>query len=422
MMENVATTHNLSPVWFRGSSVTAVRGEGIYLYDEADTRYIDFTSGIGVVGTGHCHPRVVDAIKKQAARLIFGQINVVYHDAALDLASELLKTVPRGLDQFFFSNSGAEAVEAAVKLAKHRTKRTNIIVFQGGYHGRTHLTMGMTTSKTVYRIGYQPLVPGIFVSPYPASFSYGWDDATTLAFALRELERLLATQSAPEETACIVVEPVLGEGGYIVPPRGFLRALREICDKHDILLVADEIQCGVGRTGRFFAVEHEDVVPDILVYAKGIGSGMPISGIAYPADMADSWVVGSHGGTYGGNPVACAAAAETIRVIRDENLVENARQRGRQLLSGLENLKARFPFIADVRGLGLMAAVELMDEGKPDVTRTKEAVSGCQGRQLLLLTCGAGKNVIRWIPPLIVTEEQIDEGLAIFTEVLEGLT
>jgi 4-aminobutyrate aminotransferase len=422
MMENVATTHNLSPVWFRGSSVTAVRGEGIYLYDEADTRYIDFTSGIGVVGTGHCHPRVVDAIKKQAARLIFGQINVVYHDAALDLASELLKTVPRGLDQFFFSNSGAEAVEAAVKLAKHRTKRTNIIVFQGGYHGRTHLTMGMTTSKTVYRIGYQPLVPGIFVSPYPASFSYGWDDATTLAFALRELERLLATQSAPEETACIVVEPVLGEGGYIVPPRGFLRALREICDKHDILLVADEIQCGVGRTGRFFAVEHEDVVPDILVYAKGIGSGMPISGIAYPADMADSWVVGSHGGTYGGNPVACAAAAETIRVIRDENLVENARQRGRQLLSGLENLKARFPFIGDVRGLGLMAAVELMDEGKPDVTRTKEAVSGCQGRQLLLLTCGAGKNVIRWIPPLIVTEEQIDEGLAIFTEVLEGLT
>lgn len=422
MMENVATTHNLSPVWFRGSSVTAVRGEGIYLYDEADTRYIDFTSGIGVVGTGHCHPRVVDAIKKQAARLIFGQINVVYHDAALDLASELLKTVPRGLDQFFFSNSGAEAVEAAVKLAKHRTKRTNIIVFQGGYHGRTHLTMGMTTSKTVYRIGYQPLVPGIFVSPYPASFSYGWDDATTLAFALRELERLLATQSAPEETACIVVEPVLGEGGYIVPPRGFLRALREICDKHDILLVADEIQCGVGRTGRFFAVEHEDVVPDILVYAKGIGSGMPISGIAYPADMADSWVVGSHGGTYGGNPVACAAAAETIRVIRDENLVENARQRGRQLLSGLENLKARFPFIADVRGLGLMAAVELMDEGKPDVTRTKEAVSGCQGRQLLLLTCGAGKNVIRWIPPLIVTEEQIDEGLAIFTEVLEVLT
>lgn len=420
-MGSKATTHNLSPVWFRASSVTAVRGEGIYLYDESDTRYIDFTSGIGVISTGHCHPRVVKAIKEQAQRLIFGQINVVYHDAALDLATELLEVVPRGLDQFFFSNSGAEAVEAAVKLAKHRTRRTNIIVFQGGYHGRTHLTMGMTTSKTVYRIGYQPLVPGIFVSPYPASFSYGWDDETTLDFAVRELERLLATQSAPEETACIVVEPVLGEGGYIVPPKGFLRAVREICTSRGILMVADEIQCGVGRTGRFFAVEHEEVVPDILVFAKGIGSGMPVSGIAYPAEMADSWVVGSHGGTFGGNPVACRAAAETIRIIRDERLVENAAKRGKQLLEGFGKLKERFSFIGDVRGLGLMAAVELVDGGGPDVRRTKEAVAGCGERKLLLLTCGAGKNVIRWIPPLVVSAQQIEEGLGIFTEVLEGL-
>ena len=420
-MKNAATLENLSPVWFRGSSITAVRGEGIYLYDESDTRYIDFTSGIGVVSTGHCHPRVVEAIREQAERLIFGQINVVYHDAALDLASELLGVVPRGLEQFFFSNSGAEAVEAAVKLAKHRTKRTNLIVFQGGYHGRTHLTMGMTTSKTVYRIGYQPLVPGIFVSPYPAPFSYGWDDETTLAFAVKELEKLLATQSAPEETACIVVEPVLGEGGYIVPPRGFLAAIREICDRHGILMVADEIQCGVGRTGRFFAVEHEGVVPDILIFAKGIGSGMPISGIAYPPEMADSWVVGSHGGTYGGNPVACRAAAETIRVIRDEGLVENAARRGDQLLAGLKRLEERYSFIGEVRGLGLMAALELVESGEPDVRRTKEAVAGCQEAKLLLLTCGAGKNVIRWIPPLVVTEDQIDKGLEIFSEVLGGL-
>ncbi len=424
-MENerkkTATARNLSPVWFRGSSVTAVRGEGIYLYDDRGSRYMDFTSGIAVVSTGHCHPRIVEAIREQAERLIFGQINVVYHDAAFDLASELLEVVPRGHDQFFFSNSGAEAVEAAVKLAKHRTKRTNIIVFQGGYHGRTHLTMGMTTSKTVYRIGYQPLVPGIFVSPYPASFSYGWDDETTLRFAVRELEKLLATQSAPEETACIVVEPVLGEGGYIVPPEGFLRAVREICTNHGILMVADEIQCGAGRTGRFFAVEHENVLPDILVFAKGIGSGMPLSGIAYPAAMADSWVVGSHGGTYGGNPVACAAAAETIRVIRDEGLVENAAERGEQLLTGLKKLQERFDFIGDVRGLGLMTAVELVDGGEPDVERTRKAIAGCQERKFLLLTCGAGKNVIRWMPPLIVTEAQIDEALAVFTEVLEGL-
>ena len=410
---------SLSPVWFRASDVTAVRGEGIYLYDSEGNRYIDCTSGIGVVSTGHCHPRVVKAIQQQAEKLLFGQINVVYHDVIFDLITELKTVVPPELNQFFFSNSGAEAVEAAIKLAKHASGKTNIIVFQGGYHGRTHLTMAMTTSKTVYRVGYQPLIPGIHVSPYPYPFYYGWDDKETLRFAMRELERVLHTQSAPEETACIIVEPVLGEGGYVVPPAGFLQALREVCNTYDILLIADEIQSGVGRTGKFFAIEYEEMLPDILTFAKGIGSGMPISGLAYKKELGEKWITGSHGGTYGGNPVACAAALETIRVIKEERLIENSAERGLQLREGLKALQQRFPVIGEVRGKGLMIAVEFGETGKPDAERTKKVVAECQKRNLLLLTCGFEKNIIRWIPPLVISEQEVDEVLGIFTEAME---
>ena len=270
----------LSPVWSRSTNGLMERGEGIYLYDEKGRRYIDFTSGIGVTSTGHCHPRVVAAIREQAGRLIFAQINVVYHEPALELVRELAAVVPPGLDCFFFASSGAEAVEAAVKLAKQVTGRPNVVVFQGSFHGRTHLTMAMTTSKTIYRTRYQPLVPGIFVSPYPYSFHYGWDEAATTAFALRELDRLLRSQTAPDETACLVIEPVLGEGGYVPLPRGFLRSLRGLCDRHGMLLVAGEIQSGCGRTGCRFAFEHDGVTPAVTTLAKGIASGVPMGAVA----------------------------------------------------------------------------------------------------------------------------------------------
>ena len=411
----------LSNVWTHATNIIADYGEGIYIYDTKGVEYMDFTSGIGVTNTGHCHPKVVSAIKKQSEALIFGQMNIVVHNPILELVNQLKKIVPKGLDKFFFANSGAEAVEAAVKLAKHATGRTNVVVFQGSFHGRTHLTMSMTTSKTVYRTQYQPLVSGIFVTPYPYSFYYGWDDDETSRFAIKELERLLKSQTAPNETACIIIEPVLGEGGYVVPPKGFIKTLREICDEHGILLIADEIQSGFGRTGKYFAIEHEGVSPDIMVIAKGLASGMPLSGIAYRHDLEKNWLKGSHGGTYGGNPVCCAAAVATIKVLEDEKLVDNAALRGKQLKDGLNKLKQQDSRIGDVRGVGLMIATEFVKNNEPDPDTAKAVITEAASRNLLLLGCGTFGNVVRWIPPLIVNEEQINKALKIFKDSLANI-
>lgn len=416
------TMGHLSPVWTHMSNIVVERGEGCYLYDEEGNAFLDFTSGIGVTNTGHCHPKVVAAVQAQAAKLLHGQANIVYSPALLELVEALKTVVPAHLDSFFFSNSGAEAVEGAVKLARHATGRANIIVFQGSFHGRTNQTMAMTTSKTVYRVGYQPLASGVFVAPFPYSYRYGWDEETTTEFCLRELDFLLHTQTAPQETAAMIIEPVLGEGGYVVPPAGFMRGLREICDEHGILLIADEVQSGFGRTGKFFAMEHFGVQADILVMAKGLASGLPMSGIAAPKALMDRWVPGTHGGTYGGNAVAAAAAKATIEVIRDEGLVENAAVRGGQLLAGLRAMQDRYPFFGDVRGLGLMVGVEVGVPGRgPDAHLTKMIQSACLDRNLLVLTCGTFSNVLRWIPPLVVTEAQVNEALEILEDAFEEI-
>ncbi len=416
---NETKNSGLSGVWTHATDIIVEKGEGIYLYDTEGNRYMDFTSGIGVVNTGHCHPEVVNAIQQQAAALVFGQLNIVTHKPVLQLAEKLNAVTPRELDTFFFSNSGAEAVEAAVKLAKHATGKTNIIVFNGSFHGRTHLTMAMTTSKPIYRKKYQPLVAGIFTSPYPYAYYYGWTDEETLDFSIKELQRLLASQTSPEETAAIIVEPVLGEGGYVIPPAGFLKKIREICDKNDILMITDEIQSGFGRTGKFFAFEHEGIVPDIVTIAKGVASGLPLSGIIYRHALGKKWITGSHGGTYGGNPVACAAAVATLDVIENEHLVHNAGVRGKELLEGLKELQKKYQCIGDVRGKGLMAAVEFTKDGNPAPERVKAVIKAAAERNLLLLSCGTYSNVIRWIPPLIVTKEQLAEGLSLFTGALE---
>lgn len=308
-----------------------------------------------------------------------------------------------------------------MKLARQATGRTNIIVFQGSFHGRTNQTMAMTISKTIYRVGYQPLAAGVFVAPYPYAYRYGWDKATTTAFCLNELEFLLLSQTAPQETAAIVVEPVLGEGGYVVPPPGFLKGLRQLCDQHNMLLIIDEVQSGFGRTGRFFALEHEGVSPDILVMAKGLASGLPMSGIAAPLSLMRQWTPGTHGGTYGGNAVAAAAATATIQVICEEGLAANAAARGEQLMDGLAEMQARFPCIGDVRGRGLMVGVEFTLPGgrRPDSPLAKRIQKACLTRNLLLLTCGTFGNVIRWIPPLVVSVAQIEEGLTIFEEAVQ---
>jgi len=404
----------LSPVWTHLTAIQPVRAEGIYLYDQAGTRYTDFTSGIGVTNTGHCHPRVVKAIQEQAANLIFGQMNIVIPPATVALAAALEKVTPAAIDTFFFSNSGAEAVEASVKLARHATGKRNIIVFQGSFHGRTAQTMAMTTSKYIYRHNYQPLPAGVFVAPFPYSHYYGWDEEQTTEFCLKQLDHLLHGQTTPEETAAVVIEPVLGEGGYVPAPVGFLQELRAFCSRHEILLVADEVQSGFGRTGKFFAFEHAGIEPDIIVMAKGLGSGVPISGIASRRALMERWVPGTHGGTYGGgSAIAVAAALATVQTLQEEHLVENAAERGQQLMLGLRNLAAKTDLIGDVRGRGLMVGVEF--GGK---SRAKAVQDGCLKRNLLLLTCGTYENVIRWIPPLVVTAGQIDDALEIFGSAL----
>ena len=430
---------NLSTVWSKAFEIEVERGEGVYLIDKRGRRYLDFTSGIAVVCTGHAHPRVVRAIQEQAARLIHGQIGVVLGDAVLELTEQLKSILPPGLDTYFFANSGAEAIEASVKLARQATGRTNVVVFEGSFHGRTAQTMAMTTSKTSYRSKYQPLPAGVFVAPYAycyhcpvarrtmtpaerARLSASCPDAGghCCDYPIEQLRYLLKTQTAPEETAAIVVEPVLGEGGYVVPPREFLQALRRVCDEHGILLVFDEIQTGFGRTGRFFALQHFGVTPDIVAMAKGIASGMPLSCVASRRDIMARWAPGAHGGTYGPNLVSAAAAVETIRVLREEKLVENSAARGGQLMRGLRELQAQFPSLGDVRGIGCMVGTEFVDAaGAPDKALTDKIVRFCADQSLLLLTCGSYGNVIRWIPPLVATEAQIVEALTIFASALD---
>ncbi len=419
-MESEALSH-LAPVWNRAWPLFVEHGEGAYLIDTEGRRYLDFTCGIGVTNTGHAHPRVVRAIQDQAALLIHGQAALMVHPPMLRLVEELLAVVPVPLDTFFFTNSGAEVIEGAVKLARHATKRPNVIVFQGSFHGRTNATMAMTTSKTIYRAGFAPLASGVYVAPFPYAYRYGWDEEATVRFCLRELKLLLKSQTAPEETAAIVIEPVLGEGGYIPAPDAFLHELRDLCDHYGILLVADEVQSGFGRTGKWFSVQYSGMIPDILVMAKGMASGMPLAGLAARRELMEKWVPGSHGGTFGGNAVACAAAVATIQVMRDEKLVENAAAMGEVLLNGLRQLRQKHPEIGDVRGRGLMIASEFTDpQGEPWTERAKAVARAAYQQGLLLLTCGSYDNVIRWIPPLVVSASQIEDGLEKFQAALEA--
>lgn len=412
---------HLAPVWTHLTDKIFARGEGIYVYDTDGNRYIDFTSGIGVTNTGHCHPKVVKAIQEQAAQMIFSQMNCTISNKAVELSDALVPLLPQGLDSVFFSNSGAEATEGAVKLAKMATGRTNVIAFQNGFHGRTALTMALTGSKTVYRAGYQPLPAGVFFTPFPYSYRYSWDEQTTVEFCVHELEMVLKSQTAPEETAAIIIEPVLGEGGYVPAPPQFLRELRRICDETGILLIIDEIQSGFGRTGELWAHTRSGITPDIMIMAKGLASGMPMSAIAAPRKLMEKWTPGSHGGTYGGgNAVVMAASLATLDAIQEEKMVENACNMGECLTNGLNQLQQEHPVMGDVRGWGLMVGTEFTDaNGKPASDIAKKVAKECVDNRLLLLTCGTYGNVIRWIPPLVVNEQQINDGLNIFADALK---
>jgi 4-aminobutyrate aminotransferase len=414
---------SLSPILHQATPVLAARGEGVHIYDEDGRRFLDFTAGIGVTSTGHCHPKVVAAAQHQVATLVHGQYTTVMHRPLLDLTERLGRVLPEQLDALFFVNSGSEAVEAAVRLVRHATGRPNVVVFQGSFHGRTFGAAAMTTSGTKFRAGIGPLMGGVVVSPFPAAYRYGWSEEEATRFALRELDHLLASVSAPAETAALVVEPVQGEGGYVPASTAFMQGLRERADRHGLLLVVDEVQTGFGRTGRFWGHQHFDVRPDVVVTAKGLASGFPLSAIAASREvMAKAWP-GSQGGTYGGNAVACAAALATLEVIEEERLVENAATRGDQLREGLEKVAAQTPAIGDVRGLGLMQASEFVDDdGEPDRETAVAVQQEAARRGLLLLTCGAAGNVVRMIPPLVVGPEHVDEALQVWRDVVADST
>ena len=411
----------MSPVWGRLFDFVAERAEGSYVYTTDGRKLLDFTCGIGVTNTGHCHPKVVEAIRRQAGLFVHAQANIVIHKPMLELIGELRTIVPASIDGFFFSNSGAEAVEGAVKLARAATGRQNVIVFTGSFHGRTAGTMALTTSKTVYRAGFGPLPAGVFVAPFPYAFRLGLSPEQASENALEQLEYLLASQTAPKETAAILIESVLGEGGYVVPPASFMRGLRKIADKHGILLIFDEVQSGFGRTGKWFALEHHSVVPDIIVVAKGIASGLPLSGVFSSLGIMRKWDVGSHGGTFGGNAIACAAGVATIQALREERMVENAGERGLQLMTGLRKLQEEYAQIGDVRGLGLMVGTEFTVDGRPEKAKAlvKGILHAAEAHGLLLLSCGTFDNTIRWIPPLNTSQQEIQEGLQSFAAALQ---
>ena len=407
----------LSPLLAQATPVTVDHGEGCYLYGTDGRRYLDFTAGIGVTSTGHCHPHVVEAARRQVGSLIHGQYTTVMHQPMLELVDRLGSVLPEGLDSLFFANSGSEAVEASLRLSRQATGRPNVIVFHGGFHGRTVATATMTTSGTRFSAGFSPLMGGVHVAPFPNAYRYGWSEEEATAFALKELDYIFATLTAPNETAAFVVEPVLGEGGYVPGNTAFFQGLRERADRYGILLVIDEIQTGFGRTGKFFGHQHFDVRPDIITIAKGLASGFPLSGIAASEELMSKGWPGSQGGTYGGNAVSCAAAIATLEVIEKEDLVANAAARGAQLLDGAR--RKAIDGIGDVRGLGLLVGSEFTAaDGTADRAKAAAAQQLAAKKGLLLLTCGAHMNVVRMIPPLIVTADQIEDALKIWSEVL----
>ncbi len=413
-------------VWSRYTDLVVDRGEGSWLVTVDGERYLDYSSGIGVTNTGHAHPRVVAAVQAQAAKLLHGQQNIVYHEPGLRLYERLRHVLPGDGWQAFLANSGAEAVEAAVKLARAATGRPAVVAFRGGFHGRSAQTMALTTSRVSIRGAFEPLPGSVYHTAYPYCYraSGGPHDPSACTCDWEaQLELLFAQVVSPSKVAAIVVEPVLGEGGYVVPPAGFLPRLREIATRHRILLVADEVQTGFGRTGELFAVRHVGVVPDIMIVAKGIASGLPLGGIVARRELMDAWAPGAHGGTYGGNAVACAAANATLDVIEDERLVDNARERGRQLLDGLRAVRGRFPRLGDVRGLGLMVALEFVDPDAPDA-RTPDpdlahrVIAEALRRHVIVLSAGTWGQVVRLIPPLVTTSDEIDHALEVLTEAM----
>lgn len=414
----------LSPSYTRSYPLAVARGEGAVIEDVDGNLFLDFTAGIAVCSTGHCHPRIVAAIQKQSERLIHMSGTDFYYAPQRDLARELVRIAPGSSPKkVFFTNSGAESVEAAFKLARYHTKRPHMIAFFGAFHGRTMGALSLTGSKVTQRRGFEPLIPEVTHVGYghcyrcPYHLSYPSCAMECVHYLENDLFRRTV---APDEVAAIIVEPIQGEGGYVVPPPEYHRALKSLCERHGILYIADEVQSGMGRTGKMFAIEHWGVEPDILCTAKGIASGMPLGAMIAKSEIMD-WKKGSHASTFGGNPISCVAALETIALL-EESLIENARVQGDFLLRELRSMQDRHSMIGDVRGKGLMLAVELVRDRQlrtPAGSERDQLIDRCFHKGLLLLGCG--ESSIRFCPPLVIDETDARSALAIVEQCLSEL-
>ena len=425
-MEAAATpAPHLTPVLGRYLQRDWSHGRGHRLYDTAGTAYLDFANGIAVTALGHVHPRVTAAIHDQVDRVI-GPLSAIGFTAPISrLADALAATFPDPLDSVMFLNSGSEAIDGALKLARRVTGRQGIIAFRGGFHGRTWGAMSVTSSAINYRTGYEPLVPGVHLSTFPEVYRrFAGDEAAAVAEAMADLQTLTATSIPVTAIGSILIEPVQGEGGFRPAPVAFLQGLRAFCDEFGILLIADEIQSGYGRTGKMWAFEHAGIVPDVVVVAKAIANGLPLSAIVSSRALQERWGRGAHGSTYGGNPVACAAGLAVLETIADEGLLQNAVARGAELRAGLERIASEDDRVGDVRGPGMMVGVEFVRDRatrEADGLLPDRLIAGCADNGLLVLTCGSQHEVVRFIPPLDVSAAEISEAIEIFGETLAGI-
>jgi 4-aminobutyrate aminotransferase len=404
----------LAGVLPRYYDVVAERGEGSWIVDVDGRRFLDLGAGIAVNATGHCHPRVVDAVVEQARTLLHTSV-VVHHRRNVELAERLGALCPFFDEpQVFFCNSGAEAVDGALKLARKTMGRPDVIAFRRAFHGRTLAATTLTTAKGRYREGYEPLLPGVYHAPYCIPHEHESAGAAA-AVALGELDLLFALQAPPANVGAMIVEPVLGEGGYVAPPREWLQGLRDRCDEHGILLVFDEVQCGVGRTGRPFAAETYGVTPDVLLFAKGIASGLPLGGIVADRRLLERWPTGTHGSTFGGNPVACAAAIATLDVLEREDCYRRAGELGTGAVERLRREVGSHPHVRDIRGIGLMIGVELADKAV-----TERVAARCLAAGVIVLSCGPDENVLRIAPPLTIDDHELAQGLDVLCQAIMG--
>ncbi|RLQ93799.1 aspartate aminotransferase family protein [Falsibacillus albus] len=405
-------------------NLPVLRSEGYFYFGADGRKYLDFTSGIATENVGHRHPKVIQAIKDQADQLTHGPIGIINYESILNAAMKLKSILPGTLDCFFFGNSGAEAIEGAVKLARYVTKRPYVVSFIGGFHGRTLGAMSLTTSKSKYR-QYQPVGAGMtyqipYAHPNETPAGVDWEDYWEEKVQ-KDFQRLFDHQVAADEVAAVILEPVLGEGGYIVPPVSWLRKIREICDAHQILLIFDEVQTGFGRTGDWFASQTFGVTPDIMAIAKGIASGLPLSATVASKELMQQWSIGTHSTTFGGNPIACAAACATIDVLKEERLPENAKAMGEYALEQLEILKEKHPIIKAVRGIGLMLGIEIADPVSqlPDHEGLMNILNKCLNKGVIFYLSGNKGEIIRMMPPLSIDKENLDQGIKWLDEAVE---